>query len=540
MTLRFNKVVSAEEALSEIRDGSVVAISGFNIATTPEFLIVKLWELYERTGHPKGLFILTDTLPAVPERGLDFLGRKIHESRDSDFIRGMLLTYLGWAPWLQKLTVENAIEMYTWSIGTASWWFREIACGRPGLVTRVGLGTFLDPRQDGCYLNDLARERKTCRNKLIEINGEEYLLYEAPKPDAALIRATTSDEIGNLSMEREGIFGTVLGISQAAKSNGGIVIAQVERLAKYGSIKPKEVHVPAPLVDFVVQSPPEYHWQTCSIHYDPRISGEVIPPKLSDRSVLEMSDRKVIARRVALELVKLASEKGRPIFVNFGIGIPALVPAVIEEEGLSELLLTSIEAGPLGGIALTEADFGVAIGPFAIIQMPDMFANYEGGVIDASSLGFMQVDSDGNVNPSFIPGRITGPGGFPVIAAGSPRLYFAGGFTAGKRKISAVNGALRIELDGEVIKFVKKVYKIAFNGAIARKEGREALYITERAVFRLSDGLVLEEIAPGVDLDKDVLSKMEFQPKVSSKLEEMDSRIFREGRMNLRDEIVKI
>ncbi|MEM0037202.1 MAG: CoA-transferase [Candidatus Korarchaeum sp.] len=536
MPIRLGKVVAAEDALSSIEDRSVIAISGFNIATTPEFLIVKLWEVYERRGHPRDLFMMTDTLPAVPERGLDFVCRKVYESRDLEFLRGVLVTYLGWAPWLQKLAAENLIEVYTWPIGTASHWFREVASGRPGLITRVGVGTFLDPRHDGCYLNDLARERRTCSSKLVEIDGKEYLLYQAPKPDVALIRATTSDERGNLSMEREGILGTVLGISQAAKSNGGIVIAQVERLARFGSIKPKEVQVPSPLVDHVVISPPEYHWQTCSIHYDPRISGEVIPPQGSILP-LELSDRKVIARRVALELVRLAEEKGRPLFVNFGIGIPALVPAVIEEEGLSELLLTSIEAGPLGGIALTEADFGVAIGPFAIIPMPDMFTNYEGGIIDASSLGFMQVDSEGNVNPSFTPERVTGPGGFPVIVSGSPRLYFAGGFTAGRRKIRVERGSLKVEQDGEIVKFVKKVYKIAFNGKIAREEGKDVLYITERAVFRLSDGIVLEEVAPGIDLDRDVLSRMEFEPKVSAKLEEMDRRVFREGKMNLREEL---
>jgi acyl CoA:acetate/3-ketoacid CoA transferase len=530
--MRFSKVVDVEEALSKIRDGSVIAISGFNIATTPEYLIVKLWELYERTGHPKDLFILTDTLPAVPDRGLDLIGKKMHETGDREFVRGMLLTYLGWAPWLQRLTAENVIEMYTWPIGTASCWFREVASGRPGVITRVGLRTSLDPRDDGCYLNDLARERRTCSNSLIEIDGREYLLYRAPKPEVALIRATTSDELGNLSMEREGIFGTVLAISQAAKSCGGIVIAQVERLAKFGSIKPKEVHVPAPLVDHVVVAPEEYHWQTCSFRYDPRISGEIVPPRAS-HTPLELSERKVIARRVALELFYLAKKLDRPLFVNFGIGIPALTPSVIEEEGLSEILLTSIEAGPLGGVALTEADFGVSIGPFAIMQMPDMFANYEGGIIDASSLGFMEVDADGNVNPSFIPGRITGPGGFPVIVTGSPRLYFAGGFTAGKRKFKIGNGELRIEQDGDVRKFVRRVYKVAFNGKLALEEGKEVLYITERAVFRLSErGLSLEEIAPGVDLDKDILNKMDFQPQMG-KLEEMDRRIFREGKMNI-------
>jgi acyl CoA:acetate/3-ketoacid CoA transferase len=241
----------------------------------------------------------------------------------------------------------------------------------------------------------------------------------------------------------------------------------------------------------------------------------------------------VIARRVALELLYLAKRLDRPLFVNFGIGIPALTPLVIEEEGLSEILLTSIEAGPLGGVALTEADFGVAIGPFAVIQMPDMFTNYEGGIIDASSLGFMEVDARGNVNPSFIPGRITGPGGFPVIVTGSPRLYFAGGFTAGKRKFRIGSGELRIEQDGDVRKFVREVYKVAFNGRLALEEGKEVLYITERAVFRLSErGLSLEEIAPGVDLDKDILNRMDFQPQMG-KLEEMDRRIFREEKMNI-------
>jgi acyl CoA:acetate/3-ketoacid CoA transferase len=531
-SMQFPKIVNAEEALSKIKDGSIIAISGFNMATNPEYLIVKLWELYERTGHPRDLFIITDTLPAVPDRGIDVIARRIYETSDRRFLRGALLTYVGWTPWFQKLTAENIIEVYMWPIGTASHWFREVASGRPGVITKVGLGTYLDPRNDSCYANDLAREKRTCTNSLIEIDGKEYLIYKAPKPNVALIRATTSDELGNLSMEKEGILGTVLAISQAAKSCKGIVIAQVERIARFGSIKPKEVHVPAPLVDFVVVSPREYHWQTSSFYYDPAISGEIIPPKATV-NILELNERKIIARRVALELVNLANRLSRPLFVNFGIGIPALIPLIIEEEGLSELLLTSVEAGPLGGVALTEADFGVAKGPFAIIQMPDMFTNYEGGIIDASSLGFMEADAEGNVNPSFTPGRITGPGGFPVIVAGSPRLYFAGGFTAGKRKFRIEKGNLKIEQDGDIKKFVRKVYKVVFNGRIALEEGKEVLYITERAVFRLSEkGLLLEEIAPGVDLDRDILSKMEFQPHMG-KLEEMDKRIFREEKMNI-------
>lgn len=543
MSLPYNKFVSVEEALSHIPDGSVVAISGFNMATTPEYLIMKLWERYRDTGHPKDLFIISDTLPATPNRALDFVARRLYEEEGQEFIRGMLLPFTGWAPYVQKLAMENRIELYSWSIGMAAYWFREVASGRPGLLTSIGRGTFLDPRQDGGAMNDLARERRTCRVSLIEIDGEEYLFYEAPKPNVSMIRGTTADEMGNITMEKEGIFGTVLAIAQAAKAqpNPGIVIAQVEREARFGSLNPKNVHVPGPLVDFLVVAPPQYHWQSGTIMYDPRISGTIIPPitpNLLPR--MELNERKVIARRIALEMVKLVNEKGGPILVNLGIGIPAMVTNVAAEEGISDYIVTTIESGPWGGLALMGEDFGVSIGPFAIIPMPDMFTNYEGGIIDAASLGFMQIDREGNVNPSMLPNRMPGPGGFPVIAAGSPRVFFGGGFTAGKKKLKVGEGKLRVEMDGSVIKFVEKVYKIVFNGKVALDEGKEVLYITERAVFRLTDrGLVLEEVAPGVDLDRDLLSKMEFEPVISGDLREMDPRIFREGRMGLKDEIKK-
>jgi len=539
----YNKFLDAVESIKKIPDNSVLAISGFNIATAPEYLIIKLWEVYKDTGHPRNLFIVSDTLPAIPNRGLDLVAKELYEDKEQDFIRGMLLPFLGWAPWIQKLTAENRIEMYTWPIGIAAYWFREIASGRPGLITYIGKGTFLDPRQDGGALNDLAKEKKTCKISVLKIGGEEYLLYEAPKPNAAFIRGTTADEMGNITMEKEGIYGTVLAIAQATKArpNPGIVIAQVEREARYGSLYPKEIHVPGPLIDYVVISPPEYHWQSGTIKYDPRISGRIIPPmKPGTVPKLEMNDRKVIARRITLEMTRLIKDKGGPIIVNLGIGIPTLVANIVAEEGINDFLITTVESGPWGGIALMSEDFGVSIGPFAIIPMPDMFTNYEGGIIDAASLGFMQVDSNGNVNPSMLPGRITGPGGFPVISAGSPRVYFGGGFTAGKRSIKVRDGKLVIESDGPINKFVKNVYRIVFNGSVAMEMEREILYITERAVFRLTpEGVVLEEIAPGVDLEKDILARMEFKPIISKDLKEMDPRIFRDEKMGLREEIQK-
>ncbi len=537
------KLTEPDVALSLIKDGSVVAISGFNIAVTPEYLIERLYKLYLKTGHPKDLFIIAETFPGCPGRGLDLIAKDLYKRGDTEFIRGILAPYLGWSEWLQKIVIEELIEAYTWSIGVMAYWFREVGSGRPGVLTKVGLGTFLDPREDGGALNERSRKAKTVKIDIIKVEDEEYLLYRAPKPNVALIRGTTADEMGNLSMEDEGILGSVLNIAQATKAmpNKGIVIAQVQRIARFGNLNPKEVVVPGPLIDYVVVAPREKHWQSSSIDYDPRISGRIMPPL--DPSLyppLELGPRKVIARRVLLELAKLIEELGRPIIINLGVGIPSHVGQLAVEEGIENLIAVTVESGPWGGIPLGGVDFGVSIGPFAIIPMPDQFTLYEGGIIDAASLGFLQIDKKGNVNSSMLPKRIPGPGGFPVIAAGSPRLYFAGEFTAGPRKITVENGKLLIKENGPIKKFVKKVYKVFCNAENALKSGKEVLYITERAVFKLtSQGVELVEVAPEIDIEKDIIAHMEFEPKISKKLDEMDRSIFKEGRMNLRSRIFK-
>lgn len=535
------KAASAEKAVSVIPDGAVIAVSGFNLLVAPEYLLLKLFERYKETGHPERVFLEVNPVPTAPNRILDRIMEEIYRDEEQDFLSGILVTYPGWSPYLQRLIQENRIEGYTWSIGTASWFFREVSRGLPGVLTRVGLGTFLDPREDGGYLNDLARERRRCVIDVVDIHGEEYLLYQAPKPNVAFIRGTTADELGNITTEREGAFTEILNLAQAAKAEPekGTVIAQVERLAKYPSLHPQEVKVPAPLVDYVVVSPPELHRQSANIEYDPRISGEIIPPM--DSSMLPdfpLSTQKVIARRILLEMIALVKKLGRPVLVNLGIGIPDKVAGIAMEEGVSGWVFTTVESGPFGGIALGGPDFGASIGPFAIISQPDQFANYEGGVIDAASLGFMQVDERGNVNPSLLPGRLPGPGGFPVISYGSPRMFFAGHFTAGKRDIRVKNGRLEIARDGDIRKFVRNVYKVVYNAPLGLEKGQEVIYITERAVFRLTrKGLVLEEYAPGTDVERDILEKMEFEPKISPKLREMDERLFREESMGLKDEL---
>jgi acyl CoA:acetate/3-ketoacid CoA transferase len=544
----FSKIVDTTTCLSTLKDNSVVAISGFNMATTPEYLILELYKRYLETGHPRGIFIISDVLPAIPGRALDQVAESLYHNAAQDFLRGVLIPFLAFSPWLQKMITDNRIESYGWPLGIAAYWFREIASGRPGLITKIGLETFLDPRNEGGALNEIGEKKMSCKISVLNIGEEEYLLYQAPKPDYAIIRATTADEIGNLSMEDEGMRGTSFSIAQAAKARPkqGIVMAQVRWLTKSWTMNPRDIDIPSPLVDYVIVAPRQYHWQGATIEYDPRISFRIVPP-ITDELISDITTKsppnkheKVIARRVLLELIKTFEEKRAPILVNLGIGIPALISSVAAEEKVAEFIVTVLESGAWGGIALSGADFGLAISPFALSTIPDMFSNFEGGIIDAASLGFLQVDKEGNVNPSMLPNRIFGPGGFPVIAGGAPRIYFAGAFTAGQAKIEIVNNKLRIIKDGPQGKFVEKVFKTVFSGHQAIKYEKEILYVTERAVFRLTrQGVVLEEVAPGIDVDRDIISKMSFVPIQDSSVKQMDERLFYDGKMESRENIMQ-
>ena len=538
----FSKIVDINVPLSYIKDGSIVAISGFNKANTPEYLILELYHQYTMNGHPRNLFIISDALPATPGRALDKIAENLYKDPEQEFLKGALMPFLGFSPWLQKLVTDNRIECYGWPIGITAYWFREVGAGRPGLLTKIGIDTFLDPRNDGAVLNQRARKDGPCKVSLLDIEGTDYLLYQAPKPDYALIRASISDEYGNLSLREEGLKGTILSIAQAAKARpyAGTVIAQVRWLSKSGTLSPRDVDVPGPLVNHVVVSPREYHWQSGTIEYDLRLSYKVIPSITGSwleglPKVLSYEHERIIARRILLELLAVFKKKRAPILVNLGIGIPALISSVGAEEDVSDFIITVRESGPWGGLALSGNDFGLAISPFALSTIPDVFSNFEGGIIDAASLGFLQVDKEGNVNPSMLPNKIFGPGGFPVIAGGAPKICFGGAFTAGKSDIRISNNRINIVRDGTTSKFVEKVFKVVFSGHQAIKYGQEVLYITERAVFRLSEnGIILEEVAPGIDPDKDVYSKMSFMPNAGL-VKEMDERILNEGKMEVKD-----
>ncbi|MDG6985322.1 MAG: acyl CoA:acetate/3-ketoacid CoA transferase [Nitrososphaerota archaeon] len=525
---RSGVVCAAREALSSVRDRDVVAVSGFNLANTPEYLILELHKMYKDTGRPRGLFLIADSLPAIPGRALDAVAKELYLGNDRDFVRGISIPFLGFSPWLQKLAEDNLVEAYSWPMGVAVYWFREVASGRPGVLSKIGIDTAIDPRKEGGKLNALAAKRNTCTVREFDVDGEEYLLYEAPKPNVSLIRGTTADRRSNITMEDEAIRGTVLNIAQATKAHPepGKVIVQVRHVTR-GNADPRAVEVPGPLIDYVVVSPNAYHWQVGSTVYDPAFGSSADSNAQVKQPRIDPIDQ-VIARRVLVELCKEAKTKGSPLIVNLGIGIPALVSRIANQEGVGDFIVTVLESGQWGGMALPGVDFGAAVGPFALSTMPDMFSNFEGGAIDAASLGFLQVGSNGDVNPSMLPDKLYGPGGFPVIAGGSPRIYFAGAFTAGGAKMSTKGGRLRIEKDGDVVKFVSKVYRNFFSGSQALKFGKDVLYVTERAVFELTPkGLELKEIAPGVDLERDVLSKMEFKPLMPRRLLEMDSALFR-------------
>ena len=530
-----------------IKDRSVLAISGFNMATTPEYLIKSLYEKYTSTGHPKSLFIETDALPASSGRALDEVLKDAYQKGNEEFIRGMLIPFMGFSPWLQKMTVENSFQVYGWPIGITAYWFREIGSGRPGLLTKIGLGTYLDPEIDSGALNARAEEAKECTISKFSISNDEYLLYRSPKPEIAFVRTTFADRYGNLTMDDEPIRGTVMAIAQAtrARPEPGVVVAQVKKYLGDVSVPPRNVEIPYPLVDFVVPSPEKYNWQASSFYYDPRASfksnpwdSREFPGDSPEKNIVQ--SQAVIARRVAMELVSVINRKGPPILINLGVGIPSLISGIISREELSRNIVSVVESGPWGGLALTGPDFGVSLGAFAVSTIPDMFSNYEGGIIDVASLGFLQVDRFGNVNPSYIPGKLTGPGGFPVIAEGTPRAYFAGSFTAGKSDISFDREGIHINKEGEKIKFVKDVYKIFFSGKESIKYAKEVKFFTERCVFSLdSKGLTLVEIAKGVDIDRDILNMMEFKPELARDIRETPITVYGEEKMGLKYMIKK-
>lgn len=516
------ELISPEQAAELIKDGSGVITSGFVGNGFPEALAIAVENRFLETGSPRSLSIFFVAGQGDgKDRGLNHFG---HEGLTS-FIMG---SHFGLVPKIVELIIQEKVEAYAFPQGVMSHLIRAASGGKPRIVTHVGLGTFVDPRKDCGALNSISKQRFV---ELIEVDGKEFLSYKSEplrKAKVALIRGTTADEVGNVTMEKEAGFLEVLSIATLVRNNGGTVIAQVERIAKKGTLHPQMVKVPGHLVDFIVKTPSEeYHWQTFGEKYNPGYTGELkVPP--SEFPKLPLDERKVIGRRAAFEL-----KKGAVINVGIG-GMPEAVSAVAAEEGIFDFFVFTVEAGPVGGVPAGGLSFGASLNPWAIIDQPYMFDFYDGGGLDLAFLGMAQVDEEGNVNVSKFGKRIPGPGGFINISQNAKKVVFCGTLTAGV-KIAVKDGRIKILEEGKIKKFVKEVEHLTFSGKYAKKFAQEVIYVTERAVFRLTEkGVELIEYAPGVDIDKDIIPQMEFEPIIKDP-REMDQKIFSEGTMGLKN-----
>lgn len=512
-----SKVISLEQAVAMIPDGAAVGIGGFIGCGHPQEFSVGIEESFLKSGHPNNLTIM---FSAGIGDGTDRLG--LNKLGYEGLLKRIIGGHWGLIPKLQRLVFENKVEGYNLPLGTISLMFRDIAGHRPGTFTKIGLKTFVDPRLEGAKMNARSTDDLV---ELVNLHGEEWLLYKSFPLNVALIRATYCDEDGNATMDKEAATLDSLSIAQAAKNSGGIVLLQVEKVVANGTLDPRKVKIPGIYVDGIVVSRPENHMQTYAEQYNPSLSGEVKVP-VDSIPPMPLNERKVICRRAAMELDPSA-------IINLGIGMPEGIANVANEEGLPGLKLT-VEAGGIGGVPNAGTAFGTCTNPDAIIDQPYQFDFYDGGGLGQAFLGLAECDRFGNINVSRFGPKIAGCGGFINITQTSPVVVYCGTFTAGGLKVAVEDGKLKILQEGKVKKFKQDVEQITFSAEYAKETGQKVLYVTERAVFELIDGvLTLIEIAPGVDLERDVLAYMEFKPVIAEDLKIMDERLFRPEVMGL-------
>lgn len=511
-------ILTAAEAVNLVKDQDVVAFCGAGGGITEATELIQALALrYRETKTPRDLTFWHSTgLGDRAELGMSPLAMEGLVKRD---IGG----HFGQSPRLADMTDRNEVESYNLPMGIMSQLMRAGAAGQPGVLSHVGLGTFLDPRQDGGKMNEKTKEPLI---ELQKIDGKEYLFYKTVNPDVAFIRGTTADTEGYITMEDEVTFIDNLATAMATHNHGGTVICQVARVVKAGTLHPKQVKIPGYLVDALVVVPDQPQLYNAPVNRF--ISGDYIQEDDLVESI-PLTERKVIARRALMEV--------KPGDVgNLGVGIADGIGTVAREEGVSDQFTLTIETGPVGGITAQGIYFGASVNMKAVLDMPSQFDFYDGGGLDICFLSFAEVDLMGNVNVHKFNGKTMGVGGFVNISQNAKKSVFLGTLTAGGLKVGITDGQVKILQEGRFVKFVNRLQGVTFSGEYAASEGKEVYYITERCVFRLTKaGIELIEIAPGIDLEKDILANMEFSPLIAEDLKQMDPRLFLDSAMGLKD-----
>jgi len=520
-------IIDKKEVASLIKDGDMVAISGSGGSGSPEALIKSVMDSFLETHHPCNIGVTCGISPGNltnDDVGMNMLAKE-------GLVGKAICAHLGMGRVFGNAIGSNQFPAFAVPLGVINHLYRAIAAHEEGIITHIGLGTFADPRIEGCAANEKAKSLNPIV-EVINVNNHENLFYHSFKIDVALLKASYADENGNISLEEEGIIGEQYNMAIAAHNNGGIVIVEVKGIKPANSLRARDVLIHSSYVDYVVVNPPTDELGEYNIpFYRPEITGDK-RIKLADIKIRPLDERKVCGRRSAMEL-----KKG--YVINLGVGMPDSVANSCAEEGMSDYIYLSVESGPTGGVPIGGVVFGSSINPDSVIPTAEQFDAYNGGCLDMAIVGLAEVDSKGNVNVSKFGTRVTGPGGFINITQSTKKIIFMGTFTAVSLEEKIEDGKLVIVKDGEKPKFVKEVQQITFSADQAIKNNQEILYVTERCVFKLTkDGVMLTEIAPGIDLEKDILSHMEYKPLISDNLKLMDERIFREEKMNILDEFL--